>query len=268
MRPCIINGIRVGGARPVLMSVINISPESFFSGSYVPEDKIRKKAEEMIDQGADLIDIGARSTAPGSHPISVPEEKERITRALTSLDGSGITISVDTMHPDVLNAALKYDIHAVNDISGLTNIRVAKGISESGLPAVLMASTTIPGDCHTFSETIYALSQVTERAMNADIPSYILDPGIGRWIPDRTPDADFEICRRFHELQEFDRPLLAAVSRKSFIGSSTGRAPDGRLAGTLGVTACLILAGAAMIRCHDVPETRDLVRVISSLQGA
>jgi dihydropteroate synthase len=267
MHPCDINGIRVGGSGPVLMSVINISPESFFSGSYVPEDKIRQKAEEMILQGADLIDIGARSTAPGSYPISIQEERERITRALRTLDGSGFTISVDTIHPDVLEEAMKHEIHAVNDISGLTNKVMAHLISESGLPAVLMAATRMPGDCRTFSETITALNQVTQRAMNADIPSYILDPAIGRWILERTPEADFELCRRYTEFHMFDRPLLAAVSRKSFIGSATGKAPESRLPGTLAVTACLILAGAAMIRCHDVSETRDLIKVISSIQG-
>lgn len=266
MQPCTINGIRVGGSGPVLMSVINISPESFFSGSYVPEDKIRQKAEEMISQGADIIDIGARSTAPGSYPISIGEEKERIAHALSALDGSGITISVDTMHPEVLEEAMKHEIHAVNDISGLTNDAMAHLISDSELPAVLMAATKVPGDCKTFSETITALRKVDDRAMNVDLPSYILDPAIGRWILERTPEEDFELCRRFTELHIFDRPLLAAVSRKSFIGFATGREPEGRLAGTLGVTAYLILAGAAMIRCHDVPETKDLVQVISSIQ--
>ncbi|MFH0966736.1 MAG: dihydropteroate synthase [Methanobacteriota archaeon] len=250
------------------MGVINISPESFFSGSYVSEDKIRQKAEEMITQGADIIDIGARSTAPGSNPISIQEEKKRIAHALRSLDGSGITISIDTMHPEVLEEAMKHEIHAVNDISGLINEVMAHNISDSGLPAVLMATTKTPGDSITFSETISALSQVTQRAMNAEIPSYILDPAIGRWILERGSEQDFELCRRFTELHVFDRPLLAAVSRKSFIGSATGREPQDRLAGTLGVTACLIQAGAAMIRCHDVPETRDLVTVISCIQGA
>lgn len=249
------------------MSVINISPESFFSGSYVPDDKIHSTAEEMIDQGADLIDIGARSTAPGSRQISVSEEIERITRALNALQGTGITISVDTMHPEVLDAALKYDIHAINDISGLVNPIMAEKIADTGLPAVVMATIVQPGDCLNFSDTIRALHLVTSRANEAEIESYIVDPGIGRWVPQRTPEADFELCNRFSELKVFERPLLAAVSRKSFIGAATGREPDERLSGTLGITACLLLAGAAMIRCHDVPETRDLVRVISALRG-
>ena len=266
MQHCIINGIRVGGSRPVLMSVINISPESFFSGSYVPGDQIRRTAEIMIEQGADIIDIGARSTAPGSTVISIQEEIERIGSALQSLDGADITISLDTMHPEVLDAAMKYDIHVANDISGLVNPDMAGLIADSNLPAILMATSRIPGDCRTFTDTRSALQNIVDRAAHAGVESYILDPGVGKWIPERTVEADFELCRRFGELHSFDRPLLAAVSRKSFIGSATGRNPEDRLAGTLGVTTSLILSGASMIRCHDVPETRDLIDVVTLLQ--
>ena len=248
------------------MSVINISPESFFSGSFVPDEQIRQTAETMVDLGADLIDIGARSTAPGSPVISVQEEKERVISALRSLDGSDIIVSVDTMFPEVLEPALKYEINIANDISGLVNPKMAKIIADNNLPAVLMATSRIPGDNLTFSDTKSALRTVVDRAEKAGIESYILDPGVGRWIPERTPEADFELCRRFGELNIFNRPLLAAVSRKSFIGAVTGRQPEDRLSGTLGVTAHLILSGASMIRSHDVPETKDLIEVISSLQ--
>jgi len=171
------------------------------------------------------------------------------------------------MYPEVVTSALKYDIHAVNDISGLVNPDMAAVISDSGLSTILMATNQIPGDCINFEETISSLQKVIHRAEDAEIDQIILDPAIGRWIPERTPDADFEICRRFEELQMFDRPLLAAVSRKSFIGSVTGREPEQRLAGTLGVTASLILSGASMIRCHDVAETADVVKVLSSIRS-
>jgi len=267
MQPCVVNHIRVGGSDPVLMSVINISPESFFSGSYVPGDKIRETALLMKDQGADLIDIGARSTAPGSPEISVDEEKSRISAALRSLDGADVTISVDTMYPQVLEEALKYEIHLANDISGLKNPGMAQVISDNDLPAVLMVCSRIPGDCLNFSDTTAALETIVRRTEEGGINEYILDPGIGRWIPERTPDTDFELCRRFGELLSFDRPLLAAVSRKSFIGSATGRKPEDRLAGTLGLTTHLIQSGASMIRCHDVVATRDLIKVIAALRG-
>ena len=177
----------------MLMSVINISPESFFSGSYVPEDQIRNTAENMVDQGASLIDIGARSTAPGSRVISIEEERERLISALKNLDGSGITVSVDTMYPEVLEAALMHDIHVANDISGLINQDMGKIIADSGIPAILMTTNQVPGDCQNFTETVSALQIVTDRALDAGVSNFILDPGVGRWIPQRTPKVDFEL---------------------------------------------------------------------------
>lgn len=250
------------------MGVINISQESFFSGSYVPNETIRETAEMMLSSGADLIDIGARSTAPGSVPISIDDEITRLIGALKQMDGLDITISVDTMHPEVLEKALKYDIHVANDISGLVNPNMADIIADSGIPAILMATNSVPGDCRTFHETQATLLKITERAEKAGIESYILDPGVGKWIPDRTKEADFELCHRFKELHRYNRPLLAAVSRKSFLGSVTGRGPDERLAATLAATSYLLLAGAAMIRTHDVAETRDLLTVTAAIRQA
>jgi dihydropteroate synthase len=267
MQYCNINGIRIGKPKPVLMGVVNISPESFFQGSYVAPDQIVQAAEQMTDDGAEIIDIGARSTAPGSVQISVQEERDRVSSALESLNGMDLTISIDTMYPEVLNAASKYEIHAANDISGLVDQAMAFIIADNGLSATLMASNRIPGDNCSFQETISSLRAVMNRAEGAGIDNFVLDPGIGKWIPDRSPENDFEICRRFSELSAFSRPLLAAVSRKSFIGSVIGKEPNDRLSGTLGVTASLIMDGASLIRCHDVAETADVVKVLSSIRG-
>lgn len=249
------------------MGVVNISPESFFQGSYVSPDQIIHTALQMKNDGAEIIDIGARSTAPGSIQITVQEEKLRILSALKSLEGLDLTISIDTMHPEVLAAASRYNIHAANDISGLINPEIASIISDHDLAAILMATNRVPGDNRSFPETIEYLRMVMNRAEVAAIENIVLDPGVGRWIPERTPETDFEICRRFGELNQLNRPLLAAVSRKSFIGSVTGRAPEKRLAGTLGITASLILSGASLIRTHDVADTLDVVKVISSMRG-
>ncbi len=248
------------------MGVVNISPESFFSGSYVQEGHIFQAAERMHIDGADIIDIGARSTAPGSPPISVEEEKTRLTHALKELDGLDMPISVDTMYPEVLTAALKFEIHLANDISGLIHPDMGRIIADHGIPTVLMAANQAPGDCVTFDQTKIALNKVLNRAEEAGVEQVILDPAVGKWIPERTPQADFELCRRFRELHEFNCPLLAAVSRKSFIGSAVGKEAEGRLAATLGVTTHLILSGASMIRTHDVAETRDIIIVNSALQ--
>jgi dihydropteroate synthase len=108
---------------------------------------------------------------------------------------------------------------------------------------------------------------VLSRAHDHGIEDIILDPGIGRWIPERTAADDWELCKHFSELHTYDLPLLAAVSRKSFIGEITGQVPAGRLAGTLAVTSQLIEAGASVIRAHDIPETRDVIRCVMEMIG-
>ena len=242
------------------MGVLNISPESFYPGSFVPISALHETASQMITAGADILDIGARSTAPGSPPISVSEEMSRIKESLSELNGEDYVISIDTMHPEVLNAALHFDICLANDISGLQNPELAQLIADTGLPAVLMASGKAPGDSRSLQDTHTAIRNVLKRAQNLGIEEIILDPGIGKWAPERTAEDDWELCRHFHELSAYDLPLLAAVSRKSFIGELTGQPPTGRLAGTLAVTTRLIENGASVIRAHDIPETRDVIK--------
>ena len=262
MQNCVINGITIGGDAPVrLMGVINCSIESFYNDSYVPAEKVHETAIAMVDQGAELIDIGARSTAPNSQAISGTEEARRIDEALRELDGTGMTISVDTMNPWVLDVCLKHGIHAVNDISGLASPAFAQRVAEAGLPAFLMATGYQPGDATGLDATIGALMVVQQRCAAHGIDNYVLDPGIGIWTPQRTFDDNWELCRHFDAFRRLGRPLLAAISRKSFIGSLLEKEPADRLAGSLAVTALLVEKGASIVRAHDVRETRDVLRV-------
>jgi len=262
MRPCVVNGHAIGGGDPIrIMGVINCSPESFYSGSFVPPEAVHKKAVEMTEQGAMIIDIGARSTAPNTQQISGKAEAERIDTALKEMDGSGITVSVDTMHPGVLAVCLNHDVHLVNDISGFASDGYARMVAEARLPAILMASFSQPGDAVGLDATIRALSVVSGRCERAGITEYILDPGIGLWTPLRSAEDNWELCSRFEAFRRFDRPLLAAVSRKTFIGSLLNKPPEDRLYGSLAVTMMLILKGASLVRTHDVAATADTVRV-------
>lgn len=262
MQKCIVNKIAIGGDAPVrLMGVINCSYESFYNDSYIPNEKIHETAVAMVEQGADIIDIGARSTAPNAQAISGTEESSRIDKALKELDGTGITISVDTMNPWVLDVCLKHEIHAVNDISGLASPAFSKRIAESGLPAFLMATNDQPGDPVGVDATIAALNTIQGRCESAGINNYVLDPAIGIWTPKRSFDDNWELCRNFEKFLTFDRPLLAAISRKSFIGNLLNKEPADRLTGSLAVTAILLEKGASVVRAHDVPQTRDVIRV-------
>ncbi|MDV0442843.1 dihydropteroate synthase [Methanorbis rubei] len=261
-----IKGVRVGeGSSPKIMGVLNISPESFFSDSFTRCDEILVRALEMMQEGADMIDLGARSTALTAPPLSVSEERERVVAALRELDGCGAVLSLDTMHPEVLDAALRYDIAAINDINGLGNPLYAKIAADSGLPVIAMAAGNRPGDPVDFSGTLSALRLVCERAERFGISDLILDPGVGKWVEERSVDADWELCRRFSLLQEFERPLLAAVSRKAFIGNAVGKPAEERLFGTLGVLFFLLEQGADIVRVHDVLAVRDVVLVFERL---
>ncbi|MDD5143403.1 dihydropteroate synthase [Methanoregula sp.] len=262
MRPCTVNKLTIGGdAPPRVMGVLNVSPESFYHDSYIPSNEIHKKAVEMIEQGADMLDVGARSTAPNAQAISGTQEGERIEAALKELDGTGFTISVDTMNPWVLDICLKHEVHAVNDIAGFASDAYARRVAEAGLPAFLMATDYTPGDAVGLAETKTALATVIKRCEAAGIDNYILDPGIGIWTPQRSCDDNWELCRHFDEFLAFDRPLLGAISRKSFIGNLINREPEERLAASLAVTTVLLQKGASVIRTHDVKETVDTVKV-------
>ncbi|ABS56703.1 dihydropteroate synthase [Methanoregula boonei 6A8] len=266
MKSCRVNKLDIGGdAPPRIMGVINCSGESFYQASYIPIDKVHETAVAMVEQGADMIDIGARSTAPNTQPISGREEAERVDAALKELDGSGITLSVDTMHPGVLDICLKHEIHAANDISGFVSPAYAKKVADAGLPTFVMAANQNPGDPIGVDATLASLEGVIKRCEASGVKEYVLDPGIGIWTPHRSVADDWELCRQFETFQRFDHPLLAAVSRKTFIGMLLNREPEDRLPGTLAVTMTLLEKGASIVRTHDVAATRDIIRVYEQM---
>jgi dihydropteroate synthase len=268
MQRCTVNGRVIGGGAPVcLMGVINCSPESFYPGSYVPAGRVHAEACRMVDEGAEIVDVGARSTAPRAPPLSKTDEAKRMDAALGELDGSGITVSVDTLQPCVFAVCLDHDIHAANDISGLADPEFAEILAASGLPAFLMASKNVPGDATSLPETISNIALVVSRCEAAGVTEYVLDPGIGLWTPARNTALDWEISRNFGDFARFNRPLLAAVSRKTFLGDVTGRPPEHRLAASLALTAMLLAQGADVVRTHDVAETRDVIRVSREMEG-
>jgi dihydropteroate synthase len=267
MQKCTVNGLKIGDGAPVrTMGVINCSPESFFSGSFRSGKDIGKRATDMSIQGADIIDIGARSTSPHSPPIDSICEAERMVAALRELEGTGVTVSVDTMRTVVLQRCLKYDIHAINDINGLSDPEYAKIAADSGLPCFLMASESGPGDSTDIAGTFNALKLVISRCESRSVSEYVLDPGIGLWNTGRTTALDWQLCRQFHEFKKFNHPLLAAVSRKTFIGDILSRKlPEERLAGSLALTTLLLSKGADIVRCHDVKDTRDAIIVYETM---
>lgn len=268
MQACTIGGVPIGRGEPArLLGVINGSPESFYSGSYSSPATVRREAERQIRAGAAILDIGARSTAPGSPSITVAEEAARMDALLSELDGAGFVVSVDTQYPAVLETCLEHDIHMLNDIGGLANGALARRAGEAGLAACGMASFSSPGDACGVEATLRALGLVEERAAAAEIKCLILDPGIGLWTPARTAEHDWALCCAFDRFASLGRPVLAAVSRKTFLGALTCRPPEERLAASLAVTASLLAKGADLVRTHDVAETADLLLVLDRLEA-
>lgn len=249
-----------------LMGIINCSPESFFSASYIHPSQVYNRAVNLLEKGADIIDIGARSTALNAPIISVHDETERMKNTLRELSGSGITISIDTMYPEVLEACLRYDIDAINDIHGLADPKFGKIVGDCGLPAFLMAAFNKPGDPKGLSDTITALKGVLKRAELFGVKEIILDPAIGRWTQERDADDDWEICTNFSKFMDFNLPVLIAVSRKSFIGDLLNNSAEERLSASLAVTYSLLEKGGAIVRTHDVSETRDIINVYEKIK--
>ncbi len=268
------DSLEIGDDFNIIMGVINLSPESFYKGSIFQEaDKIKDAAKIMVDNGARILDIGARSTAPWSKRITIKEEKERLIPALKIISefiGDEVLISIDTQYREV--AELSYETTErfnrkiiINDVSCLkTDPSLGDFITELQLPTILMASKEVPGDLCTLNEISKEFSKTIKKLEEKgfDTDKLILDPGIGHWIERKTYNYDLHIIKNLEKLRNFHKPILVAISRKSFIGNVLNIPdPKDRLAGTLSATAIAVYNGAHIIRTHDV--SKDLMDIVT-----
>jgi dihydropteroate synthase len=288
-----LGSVDVGEALPVVvMGVINVSPESFHPGSVVRgEAAVLRAAQGMVDAGAELIDVGGRSTAPYlPTEISELEETERLVRAVGALAAKlSVPVSADTTRPAVARAALEAGARIVNDVSALAEPALAREAAAHDASLIVMASTGAGGvrpgrsEAGLLSETGRGegpigvvrriLQDALARARAAGLPDerVVLDPGIGFFRNTGVPWHvwDVAVLAGLPALADLGRPLCVGVSRKSFIGAVTGREqPEDRLAGSLAATAIAVLGGAALVRTHDVRETVDAVRLAERVRKA
>ena len=268
-----INGLTFEKNRPPhVMGILNLSPESFYKGSVLDSSSILDAALKMVDDGASLLDVGARSTAPGALNISKEEEKKRLFSALDLLsDQISIPISVDTMYADVADGALNRGASIINDISGLkADEKMAATIAEYDAGAVLMATHKKPGDPLGMSSVFSALTDSISTAERAGIDSQkiILDPAVGHWIPEKTAEYDFDIINRFEAFQSFEKPLLIAVSRKSFLNSAVLKPANERLIPSLIAASIAAYKGGHIVRTHDVSETVEAMKIVSFIAAS
>lgn len=261
------------------MGALNVSPESFYYGSvHVGDDALLAAALGMVEAGAQLVDIGARSTAPYRETeVDEDEELERLVRAVSLLAGKlPVPVSADTARPGPARAALEAGARVLNDVSGLADPQLARLAAAHEASVILMASPATLGGRASgdpIGTVRRALEASLARARAAGIADerIVLDPGIGFFRDEAVPwDAwDASVLARLGELRDLGRPLGVGISRKSFVGAMTGRrAPGERLPGSLAATAVAVWQGAALVRTHDVAETVDAVRVAERLREA
>ena len=264
------------GERPWLMGIVNATPDSFSdAGAYPDLDARVARAAELLDAGADIIDVGGESGITLRPPVAVQEEIERVVPLVRRLAGElGATVSVDTYKPAVAEAAIAAGAVIVNDVSGLRDSALATVCARTGAALVLMHTRAAPKqrlqDAGLYEDVVAdVLAFLAERMQVARDhgvadEQLILDPG-----PDfaKTPAQTIALLRRLDELHELGRPLLLAASRKDFVGALTGRAPADRLAGTLAAIGHGLDAGAHILRVHDVAAVADFVAVRAALRG-
>jgi dihydropteroate synthase len=272
------------GQRTLIMGILNVTPDSFSDGGQFPTlESALAHAEQMISEGADIIDVGGESTRPGGEPVSAAEEIDRVVPVIEALASRTDTpISVDTTKSEVARAALDAGAAIVNDISALRfDFYVADAVARAGAGLVLMHSRGTPATMHRLPPVADIMREVTH-SLRASVnmaerrgvkrESIVIDPGIGFG---KSQEQNLEMIAKLGELIAAfpNYPLLIGTSRKSFIGriladeTGTPAPAEDRLHGTMATITASIVRGAHIVRVHDVRATVDTIRVANSIQN-
>lgn len=261
--------------RTHIVGVLNVTPDSFSDGGkYFTVESAVKRGLELIEGGADWVDVGGESTRPGAEIISEPEELRRILPVIKALAEKGIPLSIDTYKSSVARAAVEIGAVVINDISGLGfDPKIAETAAEFDTILTLMHIKGTPRDMQInphyddlMGEIIEYLHQRTEAAAKAGVrrDKIVIDPGIG--FGKRVSD-NLEILRRLWELRVLGYPIMVGVSRKSFIGKILDLPVERRLFGTCGACAAAVANGAAILRVHDPDEVQQAVSIVDYISG-
>jgi dihydropteroate synthase len=262
--------------RPLLMGVINVTPDSFSDGgSFLdPEDAIAQGLR-LVQEGAHVLDIGGESTRPGAGPVSEDEELWRVKPVLEGLLDSGATLSIDTMKPGVARAALELGAGIVNDVTAFRFApEMAELVAEAGVDCCLMHMLGEPRTMQLdprYDDVVSDVKAFLEERLafavdhGVDEERVWLDPGIGFG---KTIDHNLELLRRLDEIVAIGRPVVIGTSRKSFLGKITGRDVAERLPATIATNVLAYERGAAVFRVHDVAEVADALKVTAATVGS
>lgn len=263
------NNVWEWGKRTYTMGILNITPDSFSDGGkFNNEDAALMQATHMVEEGADIIDVGGESTRPGSTPVSEDEEIQRVTPVIQLLSKKlNIPISVDTYRAKTAEAAIKAGANMINDVWGLKyDAEMALIAAKYNVPVCIMHNRTTGTEYQNLiQDIINELTESIEIAHKAGIKdeNILIDPGIGFA---KTFEQNLEVMRHLDAFKSLGYPILLGASRKSFIGKVLDLEVWDRLEGTLAITAAGIMKGCDVVRVHDVKENVRVSKIIDCLE--
>ena len=245
-------------SQPLVMGILNVTPDSFFEGSRVQTEKaIAERANQIVGEGGAIIDVGAMSTRPGYDDIPVEEEMRRLKQALPVIrrEQPEAIISVDTFRPEVAQMALEeYGVDIINDVSGELS-----PVSNHPSPIIVMSSAA------TIDEMLIDLAGKVGRLRSKGQKDIIIDPGFGFG---KTVEQNYAVLRQIEKLQVLRLPVLVGVSRKSMIWKTLDVTPEEALNGTTALNMVALEKGAAILRVHDVKEAVETVKLYINLRNS
>ena len=256
-------------AKPLVMGILNVTPDSFSDGGrYVSLDSALSHAEQMIEEGVDIIDIGGESSRPGATPLSLQEEMDRVIPVIYALRDCGRPLSIDTYKPEIMREAILAGADMINDIQGFQNPNSHSLLAESEVALCVMHMQNNPSTMQARPEYAnvvgdvkdFLLKQVNQLfAAGIDASRICIDPGFGFG---KTLHHNVSLLENIESLSaELGLPVLAGLSRKSMLGQITGKPVEKRLGASLAAALAAIHQGARIVRVHDVAETVDAIAV-------
>lgn len=259
---------------PKVMGILNVTPDSFYDGGkYIDPDAILEKIRSMIDEGADIIDVGGMSSRPGSEPVSEKEEIKRIIPALRIIRDHfpGTLISVDTYRADVVRTSVKeFSVDIINDISGgEMDMSMFDTVAELRIPYIFMHMKGSPRTMQKhieyqdmISEILDYFAEKVDRLRSMGMNDIVIDPGFGF---SKSVEQNFQLLDHLDVFQTFELPIMVGISRKSMIYKTLGTEPSDSLNGTTVLNTVALLKGANILRVHDIREAVQTVTLVEKL---
>lgn len=259
--------------RPLIMGVVNLSDDSFSGdGLHGDAEAAVAQGRRLIDEGADILDLGAESSRPGATPIPAQQEIDRLLPVIETLRDGGVPLSVDTVKPEVMRAALAAGADMINDINALRAPGALEAVAGSAAAVCLMHMQGAPGTMQNAPHYRDVVAEVAEflgervaaaEAAGIAMDRIAVDPGFGFG---KTLEHNLELLRRLGELVVPGLPLLVGLSRKSLLGLVTGRGATERVHAGIAAHVMAVLRGARIVRVHDVAATRDALAVLQAVE--